>query len=170
MAPPKIFSLEGKGLKLDSAEDIEAHIQPLVENTDYTEVRFGGNTLGVGASQRLASALSAQKGLEVAELADIFTSRLLSEIPQALTALLNALLEISTLHTVNLSDNAFGLNTQAPLVDFLSRHVPLRHLILNNNGLGPAAGTYIAEGLTKLADRKEEARKEGKEVALLESI
>lgn len=170
MAASKVFSLEGKGLKLDSAEDVEAQIKPLLENTDYTEVRLGGNTFGVGASESLASALSAQKSLGVAELADIFTSRLLSEIPQALTALLNALLEISTVHTVNLSDNAFGLNTQAPLVDFLSRHVPLRHLILNNNGLGPAAGTYIADALTKLAERKEEARKEGKEVALLESI
>lgn len=170
MAPPKVFSLEGKGLKLNTAEEIEAHIKPLLESTDFTEVRLGGNTYGVSASECLAKALAAQKNLEVAELADIFTSRLLSEIPPALTSLLNALLEISTLHTVNLSDNAFGLNTQAPLVDFLSRHVPLRHLILNNNGLGPAAGTLVAGALTKLAERKEEARKEGKEVALLESI
>ena len=170
MAPPKVFSLEGKGLKFDTAEDIEAHIKPLAESSDFTEVRFGGNTFGVEASERLAAVLSAQKNLEIAELADIFTSRLLSEIPKALTSLLNALLEIPTLHTVNLSDNAFGLNTQAPLVDFLSRHVPLRHLILNNNGLGPAAGTYIADALTELAKRKEEARKAGKEVPLLESV
>lgn len=170
MAPPKVFSLEGKGLKLDTAEDIDAHIKPLVESTDYTEIRFGGNTLGVGASERLAAVLATQKSLEVAELADIFTSRLLSEIPPALKSLLDALLEIPSVHTVNLSDNAFGLNTQAPLVDFLSRHVPLRHLILNNNGLGPAAGTLIADALSKLAERKEEARKEGKEVTMLESI
>ncbi|KAL4923512.1 GTPase-activating protein RNA1 [Aspergillus undulatus] len=170
MAPPKIFSLEGKGLKLDSAEDIEAHIKPLLESTDYTEIRLGGNTLGVPASERLAAALSTQKSLEVAELADIFTSRLLSEIPAALTFLLNALLEISTLHTINLSDNAFGANTQKPLVDFLSRHAPLRHLILNNNGMGPEAGSNIAKALTELAERKEEARKGGKEVPLLESI
>ena len=170
MAPPKVFSLEGKGLKLDTAEDIEAHIKPLLENTDYTEIQLGGNTIGVAASERLAPVLSAQKQLEVADLADIFTGRLLSEIPQALTSLLNALLEIPTLHTVNLSDNAFGLNTQAPLVEFLSRHVPLRHLILNNNGLGPNAGTLIADALTKLAERKEEARTAGKEVPLLESI
>jgi Ran GTPase-activating protein 1 len=71
---------------------------------------------------------------------------------------------------VNLSDNAFGLNTQAPLVDFLSQHVPLRHLILNNNGLGPAAGTLIADALTTLAEKKEAARKEGKEVPDLETI
>ncbi|KAF7717222.1 Ran GTPase-activating family protein [Penicillium ucsense] len=170
MAPPKVFSLEGKGLKLDTAEDIEAHIKPLSESTDFTEIRFGGNTLGVGASERLAQALATQRSLEVADLADIFTSRLLSEIPPALKSLLDALLEISSVHTVNLSDNAFGLNTQAPLVDFLSRHVPLRHLILNNNGLGPAAGVLIADALSRLAERKEEARKEGKEVAMLESI
>ncbi|GKZ67094.1 hypothetical protein AnigIFM50267_001361 [Aspergillus niger] len=170
MAPPKVFSIEGKGLKLDTAEDIESHIKPLLEATDYTEIRFGGNTLGVPACERLAAVLSTQKSLEVAELADIFTSRLLSEIPDALTFLLNALLEITTLHTVNLSDNAFGANTQKPLVDFLARHTPLRHLILNNNGMGPEAGSNIAKALTELAQRKEEARKEGKEVPLLESI
>jgi Ran GTPase-activating protein 1 len=170
MAPPKVFSLEGKVLKLDSAEDINAHIQPLIDNTDYTEIRFGGNTLGIGASQRLAEVLKTQKSLEAAYLDDIFTGRLLSEIPTALTSLLNAILEISTVHTVNLNDNAFGLNTSAPLVDFLSRHVPLRHLILNNNGLGPSAGTQVADALSKLAERKEEARKDNKEVNLLESV
>jgi Ran GTPase-activating protein 1 len=71
---------------------------------------------------------------------------------------------------VNLSDNAFGLNTQAPLVDFLSQHVPLRHLILNNNGLGPAAGVLIADALTSLAEKKEAAKKEGKEVPDLETV
>lgn len=170
MAPPKVFSLEGKVLKLNTAEDINAHIQPLIDNTDYTEIRFGGNTLGIGASQRLAEVLKTQKSLEAAYLDDIFTGRLLSEIPTALSSLLSAILELPTVHTVNLNDNAFGLNTQAPLVEFLSRHVPLRHLILNNNGLGPNAGTYIADALSKLAERKEEARNCGEEVALLESV
>ncbi|KAJ5918398.1 Ran GTPase-activating protein 1 [Penicillium verhagenii] len=156
MAPPKIFSLDGKSLKLDNAEDIEAHIKPLTESTAYTEIHFGGNTLGIGASERLAAVLATQKNLEVADLADIFTSRLLSEIPPALKALLDAILEIPTAHTINLSDNAFGLNTQAPLVDFLSKHTP--------------SPPPHPEQQCKLAERKEEARKEGKEVAALESI
>ncbi|CAG7959956.1 unnamed protein product [Penicillium salamii] len=170
MAPPKVFSLEGKVLKLDTAEDINAHIQPLVESTDFTELRLGGNTLGIGACQRLAVVLKNQEHLEAAYLDDIFTGRLLSEIPTALTALLNAILELDTVHTVNLNDNAFGLNTSAPLVEFLSRHVPLRHLILNNNGLGPAAGTHVADALFQLAQRKEEARRDQKKVNLLESV
>jgi len=32
--------------------------------------------------------------------------------------------------------------------------VPLQHLILNNNGLGPAAGILVAEALVQLADQK----------------
>ncbi len=95
---------------------------------------------------------------KVANLADIFTSRLLSEIPPALESLLQALQKLPNLHTIDLSDNAFGLNTQAPLVSFLSAHTPLRHLILNNNGLGPAAGNLIADALTKLAEKKSAAQ------------
>jgi len=154
MADSKIFSLEGKGLKLDTAEDIAPHIETLRHSTDLKEIRLLGNTLGIGASEALAKALESQKDLEVANLADIFTARLLSEIPPALDAILKALLTLPKLHTVNLSDNAFGLNTQAPLVSFLSAHTPLEHLYLNNNGLGPEAGTLVANALTALAAKK----------------
>ena len=108
--------------------------------------------------------------MQIANLADIFTGRLLNEIPQALSSLLTALLTLPKLHTVNLNDNAFGLNTQAPLVAFLSSHVPLQHLILNNNGLGPHAGILIADALSTLHGKKLTARKEGKEVPDLETV
>lgn len=94
---------------------------------------------------------------QVLKLDDIFTSRLLSEIPQALSHLLTAALKLPSLHTIDLCDNAFGLNTQAPLVDFLKKHVPLEHLYLNNNGMGPEAGSYIANALTELAAKKKDA-------------
>jgi Ran GTPase-activating protein 1 len=156
MAADRIFSLEGKGLKLDTAEDIAPHIQPLKRSADVTEVRFLGNTLGIGASEALAEVLASKTTLEVANFADVFTGRVLAEIPPALDALLSALVQLPKLHTINLSDNAFGLNTQAPLVSFLAAHTPLEHLILNNNGLGPYAGVLIADALTTLAKKKME--------------
>lgn len=166
----EIFSLAGKGLKLDTKEDLEKHIQPLVESSTVTHIDLSGNTLGVAACAALAPILASKTTLESADLHDIFTSRLLEEIPPALSSLLTALLECPNLHTIDLSDNAFGLNTKKPLVDFLSKHVPLKHLILNNNGMGPIAGTSIAEALVTLAERKEAARKEGKDAPYLESI
>ncbi|KAH0291348.1 RNI-like protein [Aureobasidium namibiae CBS 147.97] len=164
------FSLEGRALKLDSAADMDKHIADLKTNNDVEEVIFVGNTLGVDACKALAKVLESKKKLKVANFADIFTGRLLSEIPDALTHLLTSLLVLPHLHTVNLSDNAFGLNTVAPLQPFLSQHVPLQHLILNNNGLGPAAGTLVAEALTTLAGKKEQARKDGQTVPDLETV
>ncbi|KAF1986127.1 RNI-like protein [Aulographum hederae CBS 113979] len=152
----KTFSLEGKGLKLDTAEDLAKHIQKLKDDDEVEEVRFLGNTLGVGACEALAEVLKTKQKLQVANLTDIFTARLLSEIPPALDALLKALLTLPSLHTVHLADNAFGLNTVQPLIDFLCAHTPLEHLILNNNGMGPIAGTQLADALTTLAQKKKE--------------
>lgn len=64
-ATTKIFSLEGKGLKLDSAADVEAHIKPLREMKDVEEVRLLGNTLGVEACKVLGEVLEKKKTLKV---------------------------------------------------------------------------------------------------------
>ncbi|KAI4122356.1 MAG: hypothetical protein LQ347_006528, partial [Umbilicaria vellea] len=106
MASDKVFSLEGQGLRLDTASDIEPHLGPLRSNPSVEEIRLGGNTYGVSACGALASVLRTKKTLQIANLDDIFTSRLLSEIPPALSSLLTALLELPHLHTINLSDNA----------------------------------------------------------------
>jgi Ran GTPase-activating protein 1 len=166
----KVFSLKGQALKLDTAADLQKHIGPLQDSTDVEEVHIEGNTIGVEASECLAKILETKSTLKYANLADIFTGRLLAEIPQALDALLTALLKCPNLHTINLNDNAFGLNTVEPLRPFLSQHTPLQHLYLNNNGLGPQAGTLVAEALAQLAEKKEAARKEGKEVPDLETV
>lgn len=155
---PNIFILSTSSLKLDSAEDITPHLAPLLASDTVTEIRLGGNTLGAPACVHLGTILRSKPTLQIANLADIFTARLLSEIPPALSSLLTGLLPLQNLHTVDLSDNAFGLNTQAPLVAFLESHIPLKTLILNNNGLGPRAGILIADALTALAARKDESR------------
>ncbi|KAI1758909.1 RNI-like protein [Hypoxylon sp. FL1150] len=169
-APGKVFSLEGRVLKIDTAQDLEAHIGPLRAMEDVEEVRILGNTLGVEACKLLGEVLATKKSLKIANLADIFTGRLLNEIPEALSSLLTSILNLPNLRTINLNDNAFGLNTQAPLVAFLSSHVPLQHLYLNNNGLGPHAGILIADALSQLHKKKEEARKAGQDVPYLETV
>ena len=161
MASSNHFSLASRSLKLDSEADISPHILPLHPPAKITPttISLNGNTLGAPACAALAQTLKFHPQVEIINFADIFTSRLLSEIPPALSSLLTACLDLPRLHTVDLSDNAFGLNTVEPLVHFLERHVPLRHLILQNNGLGPAAGTKVADALTELARKKEAARK-----------
>ena len=151
-----VFSLKGKVLKLDTESDIAQHIQGLQANEEVEEIDFGGNTLGIGAAKALADTLGTKAKLKIARLADIFTGRLREEIPPALTHLLDALLKCPLLHTIDLSDNAFGPTAQQPLITFFSQHEPLEHIYLQNNGLGPEAGTKIATALTALAKRKQQ--------------
>ena len=65
MAALKLFTLEGKGLKLNTGDDIEPHIKDLNDSNDYEEIRLQGNTIGVDASKALSSVLEKQKKLKV---------------------------------------------------------------------------------------------------------
>jgi Ran GTPase-activating protein 1 len=85
--------------------------------------------------------------LQVADFADIFTGRLITEIPTALSALCDSLIDKEHLVEVNLSDNAFGGRSVDPIVPFLSKNPSFQIFLLNNNGLGPEGGTVIADAL-----------------------
>ncbi len=65
MASSKVFSIEGKGLKLDTAEDLEPHIAALRAMDDVQEVKLLGNTLGVGACKLLGEVLATKQNLQV---------------------------------------------------------------------------------------------------------
>ena len=63
----KVFSLEGKGLKLTTAEDLEPHIKDLSALEDLEEIRLLGNTLGIGACKLLGEILATKKTLQVSQ-------------------------------------------------------------------------------------------------------
>lgn len=96
---------------------------------------------------------------QVADFADIFTGRLISEIPLALSAICDALKDTTSLVELNLSDNAFGGRSVDPIVPFLTHNRSFQVLKLNNNGLGPAGGVVLANALLESAKL---SRAEGK--------
>ncbi|KZT57827.1 putative ran GTPase activating protein 1 [Calocera cornea HHB12733] len=153
----KVFSLAGQGLKLDTRAEMEPHLERLRAMPDVEEVHLGGNTLGVEACRALAEVLESKKTLKVADLADIFTGRLISEIPLSLSALCDALSSHPSLHTIDLSDNAFGGRSAEPMVNLLAQNTAISVLKLNNNGLGPAGGEIVARALLASAEKSKAA-------------
>ncbi|KAI0270248.1 hypothetical protein BGY98DRAFT_1083506 [Russula aff. rugulosa BPL654] len=142
------YSIEGLGLKLNTREDIAPYLRQIEPNiTQLEEIHLCGNTIGVGAAQALAEVLTKASAIRVADFADIFTGRLISEIPTALSALCDSLIDKQHLIEVNLSDNAFGGRSVDPIVPFLSKNPSFQIFRLNNNGLGPEGGTVIADAL-----------------------
>ncbi|KAG7088119.1 hypothetical protein E1B28_012144 [Marasmius oreades] len=144
------FSLDGRGLKLDTRADMAQHLNS-VDPLKTEEIHLGGNTIGVDAALELADFLKKATNLKIADFADIFTGRLITEIPAALTAICDSLIDKSSLIEIDLSDNAFGGRSVDPMVPFLTHNRSFQILKLNNNGLGPAGGTVLANALLKSA-------------------
>ncbi|KAI9443345.1 hypothetical protein H4582DRAFT_2109682 [Lactarius indigo] len=142
------YSIEGLGLKLDTREDIEPYLKQIEPNiSQLEEIHLCGNTIGVGAAQALAEVLNKASKIKVADFADIFTGRLIKEIPTALAAICDSLIDKAHLVEINLSDNAFGGRSVDPIVPFLSKNPSFQIFRLNNNGLGPEGGAVIANAL-----------------------
>ena len=68
-----------------------------------------------------------------------------------MTAICDALKDKQSLVELNLSDNAFGGRSVEPIVPFLTNNRSFQVLKLNNNGLGPAGGSVIANALLESA-------------------
>ncbi|KAK4705153.1 Ran GTPase-activating protein 1, partial [Phenoliferia sp. Uapishka_3] len=158
-----VLSIEGLALKFDTLDSIQPYIDQLHRVETLHEVRFGGNTLGIQACAGVGEALSTKHHLKVADFSDIFTGRLITEIPQSLRSLCTSLLYLPNLTSLDLSDNAFGGRSVEPMLEFLSSHPSLQVLKLNNNGMGPAGGTEIAGALLANANK---AKAEGRKPAL----
>ncbi|KAF8756129.1 Leucine Rich repeat [Rhizoctonia solani] len=152
--PSRVFTIHGKGLTLSTREEIEPYIKQMREIKDLEEVHFGGNTLGVEACQAIAEVLKEVDTLKacIADFHDIFTRRLISEIPQALSAICDALKDKKSIIELNLSDNAFGGRSAEPMVPFLTHNRSFQVFKLNNNGLGIAGGEIIANALLANAE------------------
>ncbi|KAG8902834.1 hypothetical protein FRB99_004030 [Tulasnella sp. 403] len=163
----KIFSIHGKGLKFNSKADLQPYLDRLAAIDGLEEVHLGGNTFGVEACEALADALRGNKTLKVADLSDIFTGRLITEIPQALSAICDALITTPSLVELNLSDNAFGGRSADPIVPFLTQNRTFSILKLNNNGLGVTGGIIIAKALLESAEK---SKAEGKTTTALRTV
>lgn len=59
------FSLDGRGLRLNTSDDVEAYTRLILETDGITDVCLSGNTLGVGAGRAMAAALRCQDKLKV---------------------------------------------------------------------------------------------------------
>ncbi|XP_013178959.1 PREDICTED: ran GTPase-activating protein 1 [Papilio xuthus] len=141
----------GKSLKLDTEKDAQPIIDAINACPNLQYLTLTGNTLGVAAAQAIAKALEHHPELKIARFSDMFTGRMKTEIPPALSALGEGMITAGArLSVLELSDNAFGPIGVQGLAKLLQSDVcsQLQELRLNNNGLGIKGGRILAEALS----------------------
>ncbi|CAG8512893.1 7770_t:CDS:2 [Cetraspora pellucida] len=153
MTPDTILTIAGKGLKLNTAEDVQEYVNSILDLNNLEEVVLSGNTFGVEAAQAIAMALKKKNSIKIVNASDIFTGRLREEIPHSVKAICDALEDKECLVELSFSDNAFGPAGAEPMVDFLTNNRSLKILKLNNVGLGPRGGKLIGKALLAAAEK-----------------
>ncbi|KAK2864792.1 hypothetical protein Q7C36_003946 [Tachysurus vachellii] len=146
------LSYKGQGLKLDNAVSVEEMVKAIREFEGLRALRLEGNTFGVEAAQAIAKALEDKRDFQCCYWSDMFTGRLRSEIPPALTSLGAALISAGArLKVLDLSDNAFGPDGVRGIETLLKSSAchTLQELRLNNCGMGIGGGKILAAALTQ---------------------
>ena len=62
-----VYSIHGKGLKLDTRADVEPYLREINPEV-LEEIHLGGNTIGVEAAQALAEVLQKASKLRVCQI------------------------------------------------------------------------------------------------------
>ncbi|KAJ0169424.1 hypothetical protein K1T71_015011 [Dendrolimus kikuchii] len=140
----------GKSLKLDTENDAQPIVDAINSCPNLHYLTLTGNTLGVSAAQAIAKALESHPELKICRFSDMFTGRMKTEIPPALSALGDGMIAAGArLSLLDLSDNAFGPIGVEGLAKLLQSDVcsELEELRLNNNGLGITGGRLLAGAL-----------------------
>ncbi|XP_034566456.1 ran GTPase-activating protein 1a isoform X2 [Notolabrus celidotus] len=146
------LSYKGQGRKLDDASSVEDMVKEIQDFEGLEALRLEGNTVGLEAAQAIAKALETKSDFKCCYWSDMFTGRLRSEIPPALTSLGDALILAGARLTVlDLSDNAFGPDGVKGIEKLLksSACYTLQELRLNNCGMGIGGGKILAASLTQ---------------------
>lgn len=162
----KEISFAGEKLKLDSEADAEKIVKAINACHGMTTLDLQGNTIGVPAAKAIAKALENQPNFRRALWKNIFTTRTVDEIPQALSFLSTAvMLSSAQLVELDLSDNAFGPRGLIGIVKLLesSSCYTLQELHLNNNGLGISGAKMLADAMCKCV---ENSQRDGSPLAL----
>ncbi|XP_004922162.2 ran GTPase-activating protein 1 isoform X2 [Bombyx mori] len=149
--PETGVDFSGKSLKLDTAKDAQQIVDAINKCPNLQYLALTGNTLGVTAAHAISKALESHPELKIARFSDMFTGRMKTEIPPALSALGDGMIAAGArLAVLDLSDNAFGPIGVEGLAKLLQSDVcsDLEELRLNNNGLGITGGKLLARALS----------------------
>eukprot|EP00123_Amoebidium_parasiticum_P000894 comp11814_c0_seq1/m.6432 comp11814_c0_seq1/g.6432 ORF comp11814_c0_seq1/g.6432 comp11814_c0_seq1/m.6432 type:complete len:794 (-) comp11814_c0_seq1:236-2617(-) len=142
-----ILSFAGRGLRVNTAGEVDGLVDEIKEAGQVAEIKLSTNSLGVEAAEALAAALKEKSFLEVADFSDIFTGRLMTEIPQCVTSFGNALMHMKYLRVLDFSDNAFGPICISAISPLLSTNYNIRVLRFVNNGMGKEGARLLSEAL-----------------------
>jgi Ran GTPase-activating protein 1 len=114
-----------------------------LDKTKHNSLTLSGNSYSTEACQYIAQQIKDWTNLRHVNFGNIFVSRLREDLPKSLKILMDSIVDKKII-SLDLSNNAFGPDGVAKIVDFLEDASYLQKLNVSNCGLSPKGGEMIA--------------------------
>jgi len=148
----KILSISEEKRIYTKKEEVEELVKRIEEIKEtLKEIDLTENSFSAEALAEVLKALAQAKQLEVVILRGIFTQRGKTEVEQSLRHIAEYVGELEEVQFFDISDNALSLYGMEILSPMIGKMKNLRHLVINNNGIGRGGGEHLASCLKSLS-------------------
>ncbi|KAI5190456.1 Ran GTPase-activating protein 1 [Nematocida sp. AWRm77] len=150
----KILSISEEKKQYSTKEEVAGLLAKIEENKEeLVEVDLTENSFSPDCLLEVLQAISQIESIEVLIFKGIFTQKTKEEVVQSLRHIVEHVKLLPNVSYFDMSDNALSLHGMNILAELIEGMQSLKHLVLNNNGIGRDGGEFLSQCLTTLSGR-----------------
>lgn len=141
----------------NTAEEVSSLAENIRKSASTLQgIDLSENSFSPEALQAVLIELNKAEKLEVVVFKGIFTQRVKEQVNSSLSDIVKYLSSHKKIAYFDISDNALSLYGMEILVPLVEKMHSLKHLVMNNNGIGIDGGEYLSNALETLSKESNE--------------
>lgn len=148
----KIISISEEKKMYNTEEDVKSLVEKIRKTAETLQgIDLSENSFSPEALKSVLVELSKAKELEIVVFRGIFTQRVKEQVISSLKDIVDCLISHEKIGYFDISDNALSYHGMEVLVPLVEKMTNLKHLVMNNNGIGIDGGEFLSKALETLS-------------------
>ncbi|KAH9385433.1 Ran GTPase-activating protein 1 [Nematocida major] len=148
----QIISISEEKKMYNTAQDVQELAENIKKSAETLKgIDLSENSFSPEALLPVLAELGKVEGLEIVVFRGIFTQRVKEQVYPSLRDIVKYISPLKKVSYFDISDNALSMNGMEILVPLIESMHALKHLVMNNNGIGIDGGEFLAKALEKLS-------------------
>ncbi|KAI5165101.1 Ran GTPase-activating protein 1 [Nematocida sp. AWRm78] len=148
----QIISIAEEKKMYNTAEDVHGLVERIKKSAETLKgIDLSENSFSPDALEAVLIELSKIEEMEIVIFKGIFTQRVKEQVYPSLQSIVKYLTPLKKIAYFDISDNALSLHGMEILSPMIEKMHLLKHLVMNNNGIGIDGGEFLSQALENLS-------------------
>ncbi|KFG27119.1 uncharacterized protein NESG_00194 [Nematocida ausubeli] len=148
----QIISIAEEKKMYNTVEDVQDLVERIKESAATLKgIDLSENSFSPEALEQVLIELSKIEEIETVIFKGIFTQRVKEQVYPSLQSIVKYITPLKKIVYFDISDNALSFNGMEILAPMIEKMHVLKHLVMNNNGIGIDGGVFLAKALENLS-------------------